>query len=185
MHTNPQLPLVNPSVLVSLREDLQNDDAIWTTFICNFLAQLPGRIERLRHTLSTGDLEGAKDAVLSLRTSCQMIGAQQLAQLAHHTEKHLNTTTKDEDPTSVLPRIADTHLQQLSISAQCTHQQLQHRLANHAPAKPDAHNLTTIGASVDTPGSGVRSSAPAHPRPNSRPRQRAPSSLVFRVKPPR
>ncbi|MGA8790402.1 MAG: Hpt domain-containing protein [Paenarthrobacter sp.] len=127
-HNKRQLPLLDASVLNELREELQNDETIWKAFVRNYHTYLPSRIERLRLTLLAANLESAKDAVLSLRTSSQMIGAKQLAWLAQQIEDALNEDTKGNDAT-VLPHIAHTRLQQVSICAQQTGQRL-HPLLN-------------------------------------------------------
>ncbi|MEW1808878.1 Hpt domain-containing protein [Pseudarthrobacter sp. NPDC080039] len=100
------LPLLDPSVLERLRDELDGDEGIWMIFIRNFIAQLPGRAERVRHTLTTGDAKGAMDAVLSLRTSSQMVGAERLANLALQVEQALRSRPPDAAPAAVLPGIA-------------------------------------------------------------------------------
>jgi hypothetical protein len=66
-------PLVDQSVLDRLREELDEDEGYCTVFVGNFIDYLPYRIGRLRLALTTGDLDGAVDAILSLKTSSQMV----------------------------------------------------------------------------------------------------------------
>lgn len=122
-HSKPQLPLLDTSVLDELREELQNDEPIWKAFIRNYYMYLPSRVERLRLTLLAANLESAKDAALSLRTSSQMIGAKRLAWLAQQIEDALNENTKEQDD-AALPHIAHTRLQPVTTCAQQTGQQL-------------------------------------------------------------
>ena len=68
------LPLLDQAELDWLRDELDDDEGVWKIFIQNFIAQLPHRTEKLRMTLTTGDLAGALDAVLSLKSSGQMVG---------------------------------------------------------------------------------------------------------------
>ncbi len=105
------VPLLDTTVLDRLRDEL-GDDGVWTAFAQNFLALLPDRTERLRATLTTGDLSGALDAVLSLRTSSQMVGAKRLGDLAFDLERSLRLDARAE-PGTVLPRLAVAHLRPL------------------------------------------------------------------------
>lgn len=118
------LPLVNPSALEMLRADL-DDDAVWKVFVRNFIEYLPHRNERLRLTLTTGDVEGALDAVLSLKTSSQMIGAERLADLALDLERSIRAETHEADPAVALPRLAAAHLRRIAHCSQQTIHRLQ------------------------------------------------------------
>ncbi|GKV72808.1 hypothetical protein NCCP2145_21890 [Pseudarthrobacter sp. NCCP-2145] len=82
--------LVDRSVLDRLGKELDDDGEGYTRiFVANFITCLPGRIERLRLALTTGDLEAAVDAVLSLKTSSQMVGAERLAVLVMDLEAEM------------------------------------------------------------------------------------------------
>jgi HPt (histidine-containing phosphotransfer) domain-containing protein len=113
------LPLLDPAVLVRLREELDDDEGVWKVFVQNFIAHLPERTERLRQTLTTGDLKGAIDAVLSLKTSSQMVGAERLAGLAMDLEQDIRRDTRDTDPAVALPQLAAAHLRRIK---QCSRQ---------------------------------------------------------------
>lgn len=116
------VPLLDPAVLERLRDELEGDEGIWKIFIRNFIAQLPTRTERLRHTLTTGDAKGAMDAVLSLRTSSQMVGAERLADLALQVEESLRDSPPHTDPATVLPGLAATYMKRIRrCTAQTTH----------------------------------------------------------------
>ncbi|WP_258803057.1 Hpt domain-containing protein [Pseudarthrobacter sp. NS4] len=112
-------PLLDPSVLDRLRDDVDDDEGIWKVFVQSFIAQLPDRTERLRLTLTTGDLGGAIDAVLSLKTSSQMVGAQRLAGLALGLERSLREDESRAEPAVVLPHLAAAHLRRIK---QCSRQ---------------------------------------------------------------
>jgi HPt (histidine-containing phosphotransfer) domain-containing protein len=106
VHTTP---LLDPTVLDKLRDELDDEDGIWSLFLHNFIALLPDRTEGLRLTLTTGDLAGALDSVLSLKTSSQMVGAERLAELAADLERSLRSDIQAK-PESALPRLAAAHL---------------------------------------------------------------------------
>jgi HPt (histidine-containing phosphotransfer) domain-containing protein len=117
-------PLVDQSVLDRLREELDEDEGYCTVFVGNFIDYLPRRIGRLRLALTTGDLEGAVDAVLSLKTSSQMVGAERLAGLALDLESAIRSDSSRSDVAVVLPRLAAAYLKPID---QCSKQTL-HRL---------------------------------------------------------
>ncbi|MFJ6159178.1 Hpt domain-containing protein [Pseudarthrobacter sp. NPDC092184] len=103
-------PLVDRSVLDRLGRELDDDGEGYTKiFVANFIACLPGRIERLRLALTTGDLEAAVDAVLSLKTSSQMVGAERLAALATDLETEVRGGASRSD-TMTMPKLAGTFL---------------------------------------------------------------------------
>jgi histidine phosphotransfer protein HptB len=114
------LPLLDSSVLDRLHLELDCDEGVWKVFIQDFIAHLPSRIERLRLALTTGDAVTAKDAVLSLKTSSQMVGAERLAGLALDLEWALRFDSSEDDPSVVLPRIAAIHLLGIRQCAQQT-----------------------------------------------------------------
>lgn len=79
---------VDPAVLARLRVELDDDEG-WFLFVRNFLNHLPHRIEKLRRGLAGADYEVAMDAVLSLKISCQMVGAERLAGMALQLQQSL------------------------------------------------------------------------------------------------
>jgi HPt (histidine-containing phosphotransfer) domain-containing protein len=85
----PAPRLVDPAVLEQLRSELDDDDG-WLQFLTNFLGHLPRRIAKLRAGLETEDYELSMDAVLSLKISCQMVGAERLADLAVRLQQSLS-----------------------------------------------------------------------------------------------
>ena len=117
-------PLVDQSVLDRLREELEEDEGYCKVFVGNFIEYLPHRIGRLRLALTTGDLEGSVDAVLSLKTSSQMVGAERLAGLAMDLEGELRSEARHSDVAVVLPQLAAAFLRPIS---QCSRQTM-HRL---------------------------------------------------------
>lgn len=118
-------PLVDPSVLDRLREELEEDEGYCTVFVGNFIDYLPQRIGRLRLALTTGDLDGAVDAVLSLKTSSQMVGAERLAGLALDLERAIRQDSQAEEPSVALPRLAAAHLKTINQCSKQTVQRLQ------------------------------------------------------------
>ncbi|MFJ6346460.1 Hpt domain-containing protein [Pseudarthrobacter oxydans] len=103
-------PLVDRSVLDRLGRELDDDGEGYTRiFVANFITCLPGRIERLRLALTTGDLEAAINAVLSLKTSSQMVGAERLAALAVDLETGVRGGAARSDAMT-LPKLAAAFL---------------------------------------------------------------------------
>jgi len=115
---------VDQSVLDRLLDELEEDEGYFTLFVGKFIELLPHRIARLRLALTTGDLDGAVDAVLSLKTSSQMVGAERLAALAMDLESAIRNESELGDVAVVLPRLAATYLKAID---QCSGQTL-HRL---------------------------------------------------------
>ncbi|MET1089240.1 MAG: Hpt domain-containing protein [Arthrobacter sp.] len=130
---NGNLPLLDPSVLGRLREELDDDEGVWKVFVQNFMAQLPERNEKLRQALTTGDVKGSMDAVLSLKSSCQMVGAERLAGLAMDLEQALRRDILDTDPAVALPHLAAAHLRRVK---QCS-RQTTYLLQSALKRKPD------------------------------------------------
>jgi HPt (histidine-containing phosphotransfer) domain-containing protein len=118
-------PLVDQSVLDRLREELEEDEGYCKVFVGNFIECLPQRIGRLRLALTTGDLEGSVDAVLSLKTSSQMVGAERLAGLAMDLEGEIRTEAHEADVAVVLPRLAASFLRTINHCSRQTMHRLQ------------------------------------------------------------
>jgi hypothetical protein len=123
-------PLVDQSVLDRLREELEEDELYCKVFVGNFIECLPDRIGRLRLALTTGDLEGSVDAILSLKTSSQMVGAERLAGLAMELEGEIRTEARAADAAVVLPRLAATFLRPINVCSRMT----MHRLQAQCPS---------------------------------------------------
>ncbi|WP_457948564.1 Hpt domain-containing protein [Pseudarthrobacter sp. alpha12b] len=117
-------PLVDQSVLDRLRDELDEEEGYSRVFVGNFIEYLPQRLGRLRLALTTGDLEGSMDAVLSLKTSSQMVGAERLAALALELENEIRAEARHADMAVALPRLAATYLRPIT---QCSRQTM-HRL---------------------------------------------------------
>ncbi|MBT2248097.1 Hpt domain-containing protein [Arthrobacter sp. BHU FT2] len=101
--------MVDPSVLERLRTELEDCAGYTQVFVANYVRCLPGRVERLRVALTTGDWAGSFDAVLSLKTTSQMVGAELLASLALELEAELRSAAS-ADPAVALPQIATRFL---------------------------------------------------------------------------
>ncbi|ACL41250.1 Hpt domain protein [Pseudarthrobacter chlorophenolicus A6] len=114
------LPLLDKAVLERLRSDLDDDEGVWQVFIQDFIANLPHRIQKVRLTFTTGDAPGALDAILSLKTSSQMIGAERLAGLALEMERALRTASRGNGSATALPRLAAQHLRGIKQCADQT-----------------------------------------------------------------
>jgi hypothetical protein len=56
---------VDPSVLETLRCELEPDAEYCAVFVNSYIQQLPRRLDRLRHAVEAMDLDAAMDAVLS------------------------------------------------------------------------------------------------------------------------
>ncbi|WP_244292805.1 Hpt domain-containing protein [[Micrococcus luteus] ATCC 49442] len=126
-HEAMVVPLLDNSVLDRLKLELDYDEGIWKVFIQDFVALLPARIERLRMALTTGDPVTSKDAVLSLKTASQMVGAERLAALAVDLQRAIRNDSPDGPRSIVLPRLAVAHLPRIR---QCA-QQTTHLLERH------------------------------------------------------
>ena len=115
-------PLVDQSVLDRLREELEEEEGYTLVFVGNFIEFLPQRLGKLRLALTTGDLDGSMDAVLSLKTSSQMVGAERLAGLALELENEIRAQARHADMSVALPRLAATYLRPITqCSRQTTH----------------------------------------------------------------
>lgn len=120
-------PLVDKAVLDRLRKELEEDGGYCRIFVGNFIDYLPHRVGRLRLALTTGDLDASVDAVLSLKTSSQMVGAERLAGLATALEGEIRSGGPDADAAVVLPKLAASFLRRIS---QCSRQTMD-RLQDH------------------------------------------------------
>lgn len=125
-------PLVDQSVLDRLREELEEDEGYCRVFVGNFIEFLPQRIGRLRLALTTGDLEGSVDAVLSLKTASQMVGAERLACLATELEGEIRTEASKADVAVLLPRLAVAFLRPINHCSRQTTHRLQAQCASGA-----------------------------------------------------
>ncbi|MFQ6484497.1 hypothetical protein [Brachybacterium epidermidis] len=74
-------PVLNTEALAGLGEQL-GDDGILHSFLHRYLAMLGRRIDRLESALRAADHAASMDAVLSLKTSSALAGAQALAELS-------------------------------------------------------------------------------------------------------
>jgi HPt (histidine-containing phosphotransfer) domain-containing protein len=135
-------PLLDPKVLDKFRKDLDGFE-VWSAFVQNFLSALPLRIETLRLTLTTGDAGGAMDAVLSLKTASQMVGASRLAALAHELEMAQREGIPVAKPSAVLPRLAAHHLPRIKQRAQQTSYVLEAQL--DAVRHPQTIRISPLG----------------------------------------
>lgn len=125
----PTLPLLDASVLARLRAETEDDDGIWRLFVRNFIDQMQPRIEKLRSTLTSGDATCALTAILSLRTSAQMVGARLLAELSLELEHAVRGAAAGPDPASVLPSLAAQYLRRIVHSGQRTREHLEAAIA--------------------------------------------------------
>ncbi len=98
-------PLLDRSVLDQFTEELE-ELAYTKAFFDSFIDLMPHRIERLRLALVAGSFERALDAVLSLKSSSQMIGARRLAGLAAALESGIRDETTASNAAMLLPRYA-------------------------------------------------------------------------------
>jgi HPt (histidine-containing phosphotransfer) domain-containing protein len=127
------LPLLDKAVLERLRSDLNDDaDDVWRVFVLDFIANLPIRIQRVRLAFTTGDVPGALDAILSLKTSSQMVGAQRLAACALEVERKLRDSVTVDNAATALPRLAADHLR---VIKQCA-DQTTNLLRGHLQERP-------------------------------------------------
>ncbi|PTT68511.1 Hpt domain-containing protein [Arthrobacter sp. HMWF013] len=126
------LPLLDEAVLARLRVELEGNESIWRIFVQDFLAQLPARIRRVSQALTAGDDDDAMDAVLSLRTSTQMVGAERLSGLSRDLEHSLRNT-HGADPFTILPRLAAANAEQLKRCAD----QTDYVLRRHLQGRPN------------------------------------------------
>ena len=83
-----EVPLVSRDVLDALEQELEDPEA-YATYVRLNHGLWPARHQRLVEAIRAGDATGAMDAVLSLKSASQMIGAMQLAELALTAERAL------------------------------------------------------------------------------------------------
>lgn len=93
-------------MLEHLDAHIDDPEGYWKVFAENYLQLLPTRVERIRLALTSADLEGSLDAVLSLKTSSQMIGADRLAALALKLERAIRAGTPENNVAVLLPKLA-------------------------------------------------------------------------------
>lgn len=74
-------PLLNPSVLQDMEREF-SDSGVVPRFARDFSVSLGDKIDRLDSRLLDGDVLAAQDAVISLSTSADMIGAERLGEVA-------------------------------------------------------------------------------------------------------
>ena len=96
--------------MLDLDADIDDPEGYWKVFAANYLQLLPIRLERVRLALTTAGLEGSLDAVLSLKTSSQMVGADRLAAFPADLERAMRAGTRENNPVGILPRLAAVHL---------------------------------------------------------------------------
>jgi histidine phosphotransfer protein HptB len=118
-------PLVDKKVLDRLRKELEQDEGYCGVFVGNFIDYLPHRVGRLQLALTAGDLEASLDAILSLKSSSQMVGAERLAGLAMALEGEIRSGGPDVDAAVVLPRLAASFLRRISQCSRQTMNRLQ------------------------------------------------------------
>lgn len=75
------LPLVCNATLDLLEESLNGEQALCRNFVCRYVEMWPERFNRIHAAVETGHQADALDAVLSLRSSCMMVGAARLGEL--------------------------------------------------------------------------------------------------------
>jgi histidine phosphotransfer protein HptB len=107
------------------------DDPGWLLFLECFLAQLPLRIQKLGTGLLTADHGLAMDAVLSLKISSQMVGAERLAGMAIHLQGFLGDGT--DQGNAVLPQPASRHLGPITARAEETAVRLAGSVGQESP----------------------------------------------------
>lgn len=74
-------PLLDPSVLQDMEREF-SDSGVVPRFARDFSVSLGDKIDRLERRLEDGDVLAARDAVVSLSTSADMVGAGRLGELA-------------------------------------------------------------------------------------------------------
>ncbi len=84
-----QKPLVDLQVLYDLEDEFDDATSVHA-FVRDFVGIWDGRYLKLARAVRAGDQPAAKDAVLSVRIACTMIGAAQLAELAVEMEARID-----------------------------------------------------------------------------------------------
>lgn len=88
----------------------------------------PGRSSKAPPESHHRGLTGSLDAIRSLRTSSQVVGAERLADLALDLEQSLRQEATRTSPDAALPLLAMTHLRPIRQGARQTAYLLQHYL---------------------------------------------------------
>jgi hypothetical protein len=120
------LPVVGPSFLDGLREELDEYEGCRRVFADDFIEGLPRRFNQLRLALTTGDLEGSLDAVQGLKLSSHAVGAERLSALLTDLEGEIRIQTREADAV-VLPRLAALFLRAIHQCGLQTKQRLEAR----------------------------------------------------------
>lgn len=126
-------PLLDSGVLEALREELDGDDGNCRGFVQSFITCLPRRVERLLRSLAGGDYGSAMDAVLSLKISSQMVGAERLAAMALDLQESLGEGSTRTSPEVFLPGLAAVHTKRITQCARQTGHLLRARLLPEPP----------------------------------------------------
>jgi HPt (histidine-containing phosphotransfer) domain-containing protein len=117
-------PLVSAEVLRLLKNSLE-DQTIYRDFISQYIELWPQRYERLVSTVRSGDTYRAVDAVLSVKSAGQMLGAGQLSRLGGELEDRLRNG---------VPANVDSLLEEVARYGQRTVERLREELAAREPA---------------------------------------------------
>jgi HPt (histidine-containing phosphotransfer) domain-containing protein len=113
------IPLLDPAVLERLRDGLEGEK-VYRALVQNFILLLPDWAENVRVALTTGDVVGALDAVLSLKSSSQMVGAERLAELSADLERSLRMDAYRAEPARLLPQLAAITLTRITRCSEQT-----------------------------------------------------------------
>ncbi|WP_120521510.1 Hpt domain-containing protein [Arthrobacter celericrescens] len=98
--------LVDPAVLHGLDSEL-GDATVTSAFVRKYVAMLPLRLSRLHHALDERNLDDAVDAVLSLKTSSDMVGAVCLRRLAAELEASMNLLPDGSHLADLVPQLSE------------------------------------------------------------------------------
>lgn len=85
----PRLPLVSLGTLRELERQLDDDTGQCVVFVRNFIGMWDGRYARLAIAVGAWNEPDTMDAVLSLKCSSRMVGAERLGRLVEELEQEV------------------------------------------------------------------------------------------------
>ncbi|WP_411719704.1 Hpt domain-containing protein [Mycetocola sp.] len=91
-------PLLDLAVLDVLLDELDHNEAGLDAFLEAFISLWPTRLRRAQESVRAGDLAALQDSALSIKVSCQMVGASRLSGCGARLESLVESNRIDGAP---------------------------------------------------------------------------------------